>query len=425
MNQYGGFNFLETTVTGIQNMNPERKARKKIFLTDEAKASERATLKHNIEMWINLLSSNDSANAMLDHCQERGKSVEERLKESQLVAVRTVKRLEQAYRGVMLFYANTEQKKVPNVTIVNASAEQITDLDNPRFINHVNDELVQNFDRLDLSNNYSLLAIPGYLGSNKVLDKWAKIADSNEAMLFTDFADLDKSDDVVEMFDAANHTGSDAFKSHLTMACNWLIGRPRYAELGEEEALHVSPSIALMGKVYKTSMAQVTAGTTYGSINEVDGVVFPLKKTEISNLERMGLIPMVKEFGKVMAFSGRTLFNGSDIGLQTYSVVRVFDYIAKVLIDYMNRCAFENWESTSERDQRTEIIKFLDGVQGSNRLLEKYKILRFERNADQKKQIFFDAHLEPKFSAQSYLLALHGTAGDDSMKWEAELKQAN
>lgn len=52
---------------------------------------------------------------------------------------------------------------------------------------------------------------------------------------------------------------------------------------------------------------------------------------------------MVNEYGKVMAFSAKTLFNGDNLGLQTYSVVRVFDYVTKVLMDFLNRRAFENF----------------------------------------------------------------------------------
>ena len=33
--KFGGFDLLETTVDGVQNMNPEKKARKKIFLTNK------------------------------------------------------------------------------------------------------------------------------------------------------------------------------------------------------------------------------------------------------------------------------------------------------------------------------------------------------------------------------------------------------
>jgi hypothetical protein len=61
LSRFGGFNFLESSVDGIQNLNPERKARKKIFLTDDQKASERDHLKNNIDLWIELLSNSNSS----------------------------------------------------------------------------------------------------------------------------------------------------------------------------------------------------------------------------------------------------------------------------------------------------------------------------------------------------------------------------
>ena len=102
-----------------------------------------------------------------------------------------------------------------------------------------------------------------------------------------------------------------------------------------------------------TPMSQVTAGKKFGVINEVSGVAFPLKKSEISLLEKMGLIPMVNEYGSVMAFSAKTLFNGDNLGLQTYSVVRVFDYVTKVFFDFLNRRTFENWNPKLEKARRT------------------------------------------------------------------------
>ena len=35
--KFGGFDFLESTIDGVANMNPERKARKKIFLSESDK----------------------------------------------------------------------------------------------------------------------------------------------------------------------------------------------------------------------------------------------------------------------------------------------------------------------------------------------------------------------------------------------------
>ncbi|WP_282036648.1 DUF5458 family protein [Saccharicrinis aurantiacus] len=423
LSKFGGFNFLESSVEGIQNLNPERKARKKIFLTDEQKVGERKALKNTIDLWVDLLTSSDSITEMLDKSKAKAASVSKKLAESQLIAVNTVKELERSYRGVMLFYKNTESDKLTNITIVNATPEQVTDLDNSRFIDFVAAELKQNYDKLDLRMNYSILSLPGYLGSNKVVEKWSKIAYDNKVMLFTDFADLEKPDDVVEMFFSSNLASGDTFKANTTMSCNWLVGRGKYAELGEEEDLHVSPSAALAGKVYRTLMSQVTAGKKYGSINEVDGVAFQLKKSEISQLEKMGLIPMVNEYGKVMAFSAKTLFNGDNLGLQTYSVVRVFDYITKVLFDFLNRRSFENWNSKAERDLRSQIVKFLDGVQGPDRLIEKFKILRFERDPKQKDRIFLDLHLTPYFPAKSFVIKLDGIKGDDGTEWSSDVEQ--
>lgn len=423
LSRFGGFNFLETAIDGLQNLNPERKARKKIFLTDEQKQSERDALGSKIDMWINLLKSSSDIHEMLAQSKVKAWSAASNLARSQLTAVNAIRNLEQAYRGMMLFYKNTESDKVANVTIVNASKEQITDLENTRFIDFIAAELKQNFDKLDLRRNYSLLGIPGYLGSNKVVEKWAKIAHDNKVMLYTDFADLEKPDDVVEMFFSSNLAGGDVFKCNATMSCNWLIGRPKYRDIGEEDHLHVPPSVALMGKVYATLMSQVAAGKKYGGINEADAVVFILKKSEISQLEKMGLIPMVNEYGKVMAFSAKTLFNGDNLGLQTYSVVRVFDYITKVLFDFLNRRSFENWDSRTERDLRSQIVQFLDSVQGAGRLIEKFKIIRFERDSRQKDRIYLDIHMTPYFPAKSFVIKLDGTKGDEGTQWNTDYEQ--
>lgn len=421
--RFGGFSFLENAIEGLQNMNPERKARKKMFLVEEQKKSDRKELANKIDLWIEMLSNSKNISEMIDQCETKISTVGSLLSKNQLTAVNAVKDLEQSYRSIQLFYKNTEESKLNNISVMNASMEQLTDLDNSRFIDHVEEELKQNYDRLDLRNNYGLLVVPGYLGSNMVLDKWSKIANAHKVMLFTDFADLDQPDDVVDMFTSADHAGGDTFKSNTVMCCNWLVGRNAYKELGEEEDLHVSPASALAGKVYTTLMSQVTAGKKYGGLNEVESVAFPLRKSEISQLESMGLVPMVNEYGKVMAFSAKTLFNGDNLGLQTYSVVRVFDYVTKVLFDFLNRRSFENWNGKTERDLRSQIVKFLDGIQGPDKLIERSKVIRLEQDPNQKDRIYLDIHITPYFPAKSFVIKLDGTKGDDEASWNSEYAQ--
>ena len=397
----GGFSFVESVVDGIANMNPERKARKQMFLTDNNKAGEREDLAKKIQLWIELLENNDTVDKMVDFCKEKSVNAVQTLKKNLKSTLEQTRELEVSYRTVAQFYKNTELDKVDNVNIINASMEQVTDLDNPVFIDHIASEFSLNYDRLDLRDNYSILAIPGYLGSNKVVEKWAKICNENKVMLVTDFVDLDKPDDVVDLFYSANLTGGELHRSNVIMTCNWLVGRGKAEEVGEEEDVFLPPSTSLAGKIHKTLMSQVSAGKKHGGINEVDAVHFSLKKSEISQLEKMGLVPMVNEFGKIMAFSAKTLFTGDNIGLQTYSVVRVFDYVTKVLLDFLNRRAFENWSSKTEDDLRKQIVKFLDSIKGPDKLIEKFKIVRFEQDKQQKDRVWLDIRLTPYFPAKS------------------------
>ncbi len=424
LTKFGGFDLLEAVVDGVQNLNPEKKARKKIFLSESAKKAEREALKKTLNLWMSLLSESNSISDLVEKADGKAKSADQTLKSNVLKALDATNDLERSYRSVALFFKNTESDKLKNVSFMNASMEQLKDLDNPLFFNAVQEEMKQNYDRLDLRDNYSLMVLPGYLGSNAVVEKWAKLAYANKVMLVTDFEHLDSPDDVMELFESANLTGGDIYRSNVMMACNWLVGRQKVAEVGEGDDLYVPPSSALAGTVYKTLMSQVAAGKKHGGLSEVEGVKFDLKKSEISNLEKLGLVPMVNEYGKVMAFSAKTLFTGDNLGLQTYSVVRVFDYITKVLIDFLNRRAFENWNSQTEKDLRSQVTKFLDDICGPGKLIESFRIGQLKQDPNQKDRVLIDIHMTPYFPSKSFTIKLDGQKGDDGTQWLSEYAKA-
>lgn len=420
----GGFELLEMVIDGAQNVNPERKARKKIFLTEANRKGEREELKRSLEIWAETLSSAGSISDIVDNCAKQAETAEMTLKSNLKNAINETRELERSYRSVALFFKNTTLDKLKNISFVNAGPEQIKDLDNTRFFDKIREEIVANYDKLDLRNNYSILVIPGYMGSNKVVEKWSKMAHENKVMLITDFEHLDNPDDVMEMFESANLTGGDMYKSNTMMTCNWLVGRDKYEEVGEEEVLFVPPSGALAGTIYKTLMSQVVAGKKHGSLSEVDGVAFPLKKSEIASLEKMGLIPMVNEYGKVMAFSAKTLFSGDNLGLQTYSVVRVFDFVTKVLMDFLNRRAFENFNNVTKKEIQSQIVTFLTSITGPGKLIENFSIKRFEQDPKQKDRIYLDISMKPYFPAKNFMIKLDGQKGDDGNEWDTKYDNA-
>jgi hypothetical protein len=422
LDKFGGFAILETSVEGLQNMNPDRKARKNIFLSESGKKEERELLQQRIELWLKLLEEGEDLSKMIDASKERTESIEKVLSKNIKKALDATRALESSYRSVALFYKNTDSDKLKNVNIINADMDQISDLDTAQIYGLVSEELAANYDRLDLRDNYSMLVIPGFMGDKKTVDAWARVAHKNKVMLLTDYRHLDSVDDTIELFEDTNLTGGDAYLSNVIMSCNYLVGRSKNEEVGEEDHVFVAPSAALAGKLYTTLMSQISAGRTFGSLNEVDGVKYPLKKSEISHLDRIGLVPMVNEYGKVMAFSGKTLFNGDNIGMQTYSVVRVFDYISKVLVDFLNRRAFENWNANTKKDLQNQIINFLDKIKGPKGLIEKWEIRKLEQDPVTKDRINLDLHIKPYFPAKTFLVQLEGTKGEESsqVEWESD-----
>lgn len=413
LEKVGGFDFFEAIIDGIDNLNPAKKARGKIFRTDSDKKEQRKQLKEKMQIWVDLLSEQNSVAEMVTVASDKAKNAESLLKGNLKKVLEATHDLEQSYRSVHLFYKNTESPKLKNVNIMNASLDQLTDLDEPRFIEHVEEELNQAFDKLDMRRNYSLMVIPGYLGSSKVVDKWAKIAYNNKVMLVTDFDNIETPDDVLDLFVEGNYTSADPHKANAIMTCNYIVARGKKTEVGEEEDMYVPGSAALAGKMYCTKLSQPVAGKTYGTIDEVDAVRFDQKKAAISALENAGLVPFVGEWGKVMPFSAKTLFNGDNLGMQTYSVVRVFDFVGKVVSDFLNRRALEIWDNKLEGNLRSQIVKFLDGITGPGNLIEKFSIGRFEQNSAQKDQIFIDISMTPYFTAKSFLVKFEGHKGEN------------
>jgi len=420
--RFGGFDIIDATVEKAGNLNPAKKAKRNIFL-QESDLADRKKLKKRLQLWMQLLQENESVADMIVACQDKSEAAQKLFASNLEKGLKATEELERAYRGVDLFLKNTGLDQVHNVTFLNASEEQIKDMDNTLFSDHVQEEFNKNFNRLDLRNAYSMMLLPGYLGKNSILNHWAEIAHNHKVTMFTDFRNLDDPQDVVELFQDADHASADAHKSNVIMACNWLVGREGYPDMGIEEDLHVPPSTALPGRIYqsKSSMAQVVAGLQHGKMAGVDGVAFETKKTELTNLEDLGLVPMTNEFGSVMAFSGKTLFNGDNIGLKSYSVVRTFDWVSKVLIDFLNRSAFENFNSKTQRDLKKKISKFLEGIKGSGKLIKDFSIHELDQDKENPDIVNVKIHMTPFFATRTFLLSMAGANGEEGVEWDTDV----
>ena len=421
---YGGFDVISSTVEGGENMKPDS-ILKEIFLEEEGNAPERENLKQRLGDFIQLLSSTENVGEMIEQAQSKGEQAEKVLKTNVNTLLKRTAKLEKNYRTVNAFFQNAVgDNKIKNLTILNASLDKLNDLDTPGFRKAINEELQKYYDRLDLVNSYGMVVIPGFLGSKTVVDEWARTAHDSKAMLVTDFRDLDSPDNVMKLWENGKYTGADDHKANVMMMANWLVGRSAYEEVGETKPMYIPPSGAVAGRMYANNIAQVSAGKKFGVLRGVEGTRFVTRASELSDMGDMGLVPMAFEYGQVQAFSQRTLNNGSNLGLQTYSVVRTFDWLTKSLMDYLNRKLFGNITSNNERQIHQEVSKFFYNCQKAG-ILEKYSNIEVKRDPRQKDRVLVKIHATPFFPARNFVINLEGKGGDEAganPSWEAEME---
>ena len=136
---------------------------------------------------------------------------------------------------------------------------------------------------------------------------------------------------------------------NVVMTANWIVGREAEKMSSDEEdqkAFYIAPAAALCGKLYDetANMAQGAGGKKYGTLDGVKGVKSDLLKSEIAALMDNQVIPMVYSEGRVMAFNNTTLYNGDLDAMKEYPIVRVFDWVKKVLMNFVHEVALENWD---------------------------------------------------------------------------------
>jgi hypothetical protein len=414
--KFGGFKLIETTIEGADSLNPERKAKREIFLRENDRRRDRQALKKRLELWKEMLSSEATTVAeMADDIQQKYDATEALHRQNVKEVITYSRELEATYRGLALYFANAHQSgfKVRNITFVNAGLSQLdpANVYNNDMIEFIKNEVHQVYNRFDLQESYSLMVVPGYLGKKTVVDAWAKIASDHKLMLVTDYRNMGDLKDTIKEFQRERLSQDVPRFANVIMTVNHLVGRGKYEEFEEEEDLYIDPSTALAGKMHQNLISQVSAGLQFGALEEIDGVRMDLLKTEVGELEALGLVPMTKEFARIIPFSGKTLFAGNNVGLKTYSVVRVFDWIMKVMMNFLNKRAMENWSGKVEKQLTDEIVAFLDRIKGPGKIIDKFDPPKFRQDPIQPDRIIVDLNITPFFPAKTFIINLTGEKG--------------
>ena len=396
---FGGFNAIRGFMPDADNMNPARKAAKQVFLTDKRFKDKREGLKKDIKRWLELLddSSIESATGFADACKQDEEKFTGVLKQGITDALYATQNLERSYRQLDSFFKTCGTDKVKNLRIADSG-----------FAGEVENILRNGFDRLSLKDAYSLVCVPGAVFTDKVdLLQWAKMAFKYKVMLITDHADEYSFDDL--QANTEGYRDSDQALMNVVMTANWIVGREAEKMSSDEEdakAFYIAPAAALCGKLYDetANMAQGAGGKKYGTLDGVKGVKSDLLKSEIAALMDNQVIPMVYSEGRVMAFNNTTLYNGDLDAMKEYPIVRVFDWVKKVLMNFVHEVALENWDPyNSPKNLKSKIQEFLNMYKGYGNLFQNYEIGE-PRQDPITKQITCDITLTPFYAAKNFVI---------------------
>lgn len=422
--KFGGLKLLNGLIKNVDKLDPSRKARKNDFLSSLDYEEERAALKKDLSLWVELLDNTAiDAMALRDKCISVRDSKEENLSQNLGYIHDEIRDLEVTYRNLDSYFANAGQSAINCVTLMNVDKEELATHDS-EDTNAIRDEINQYYDKLDMTHSYSLLVLPGYLGNSATVRMWSDIAYKNKVMLITDFKDCETFEDLKIEMEKANLQSQDASAGNVIMTANYILARKKSEKAGEGDDLYIPASGALAGKMSNVDdivIAQGAAGMKYGTLNNVLGTRMALKKSEIALLIDSGAVPMVDEFGRTMAFSNRTLYNGGSKGFQEYSIVRVFDWLGKVFAHFCNQKAGELYDSNVNRGVKDAIQRFLDENKGPGGIIEKCSGLQVIQDKVSK-DIKINVEITPFFAAQNFYIELSGKVSNDNVDWSQSNK---
>lgn len=418
LKKFGGFNAVRGFLPDTDNLNPARKAAKVVFLSDKRFEGKRAALAQDIKAWLALLDEgHDSATGFADACKANEDKYTAVLKQGITDALYATQDLERSYRSLDAFFKCANTDKVKNLRIINVDKNDIADADSG-FSGEVDHLLRDGFDRLSLKDAYSLMVVPGAVFQDKTdLLSWAKIAFKYKVMMITDHADEFSVDDL--QANTEGYKDSDACLQNVIMTANWIVGREAEKLSADEEdakAFYVYPAGALAGKLYDetANMAQGAGGKKYGTLDGVKGVKLDLLKSEIAALMDNQVVPMVYSEGRVMAFNNNNLYDGDLTAMKEYPIVRVFDWVKKVLMNFVHEVALENWDPyNSPKNLKSKIQQFLNQYKGYGNLFQDYEIGTPSQDPETKR-ITCDISLTPFYAAKNFVIKVAADRGSKS-----------
>jgi hypothetical protein len=345
-----------------------------------------------LETLKEMLVGASDLNALRQRVKQRKERIGEVFQQNMAKVFTDQRPLEKTYRELDTFFyeaALSQGEGVSFVSIVNAHAgKHFNELMDPQTGLATRLPNKENFDMKGLT---GLIVIPDWVGSEAKLVKYGELAQQSMAHLFVGFPDV-SLEEAHEMFEVggvfAELKSTDFVKQYISLVGNSLRIRKanRYEnELGD---LFLNPASILGGKVYK---GDVKEGIHIAQANKQHAVRIPTSdgselkmKWDIRGGTQMkfnkAIIPLVWNEG-IVFWGVDTLYQAGgqgDTGLDQYSVKRCDEYLAKVILHYLNGEIFKENTQGTRSAVYSSLYRFLMANTGTGKMLIEGKVLGVE-----------------------------------------------
>lgn len=408
LEKQGGFATVKGFIPAISDLNPQRPVSRKMFLCEDEYRDQRKKLIQELDGWIKIL--NQQVSNLSDYevyCEKQIEEGTKLLNKNITTALSVTADLETSYRALDTYFRNTGCEKLDFLQILNATPDDFKD--NTLLDGTVNDILKEGFDQISLADNFSIMVLPGYkLKSFAQRNEWAIKAHEYKVMLITDAMRSDSFDQLYAKTE--EYKQSDKQFQNMIVTGNWIKGRDSEM-LSEtekwEKAFFIPASAALAGKLCdeKVTIAQAASGEEFGTLLGIEDVEIALYKKEIEKLRANNIVPVICSEGRVMAYYNSNLYNGAEKNMREYSIVRVYDYLEKVLKHYVHKQMGPNWDPNNSADNiQKQIQKYLDGHKGFGKMYEDCIVKEPKMGDDG--FISVDVEIKPFLAANSFRIQI-------------------
>jgi Type VI secretion system, TssC, VipB len=400
----GIVSLVEPFAPDIERVVSERN--KKRFLEDEYAQEERLILKEQMLALARMLRKAENANELRALAQDELNQNETVFNKNVNTILEAVRPLERSFRELEIYFqnANAAKQKINNLTILPVNQDALLNHESDVVHDKINKLLMNEATNVDQTNAYSMLVIPTLWQAKKpklLIERYMEMANNAKVCFLTDFEDAASAEEALEWKKSKKWggekglMGSEHKNSKLVMFVNHLKLRKAYTEeYGEQQDLHGSPAMAVAGKMYRTIISQPVAGKQNGEITGIDGFAFEVRLPEVNDFAEVSLNAMMNAYGKNMAYEQCTAFNGEPAELRRYAIVRVYDYVYRVMRHYLGERTHEALTYREMTQLGSTINEFIQELV-KERVLESGEVTYCGFDEVQKDKVNIDIRLGP------------------------------